>query len=130
MGISAISSSTATELTTLAQLQSSSASVSASKASQPAAPKVGAAGGGAKPASSSTSTSSSSSSAKIYDVRDTNKDGVVSYEEAMLYEITHPTAETENQSSVSSNKLQTGLKAYQKDQQTGNTSQSSLLSEI
>ena len=128
MGIQAISSVTVADPTLLAQLQSTS------KASHSARPKAGGAppagGGGAKPAAASSASTSGSSTSKVYDKRDLNKDGTVSYEEQLLYSIQHPTEETGSQSAVSSNKLKTGLNAYKQDQQAGNTSLSSFLSAI
>jgi hypothetical protein len=106
MEIQAISSVVATP----AQSQAIGESASKSKTSQPAAP---AAGGGAKPTTSSDSASSSSSSEKIYDKRDADQDGIVSYQEELLYSLKHPTEETQNESSVSTSQIQAGLNAYQ-----------------
>ena len=55
-------------------------------------------GGGAPPAASGSSGSSSDSS-KVYDPRDTNKDGTVSVQEAMPYAMKHPEAEKTNSGS-------------------------------
>jgi hypothetical protein len=106
MEIQAISSVVATPV----QSQAIGESTSKSKTSQPAAP---AAGGGAKPTTSSDSVSSSSSSEKIYDKRDADQDGIVSYQEELLYSLKHPTEETQNESSVSTSQIQAGLNAYQ-----------------
>lgn len=125
MGIQSISSSSALDLTSLLQSQSTGASTSASQ--KPAgAPSAG--GGGSTQAASSSS-SSSSSSAKIYDVKDTNKDGVVSYMEELLYSMENPTveAETNDQPAVSSSQMQSGLSAYQQNQQSNDKSSSLLL---
>ena len=59
-------------------------------------------GGGAKPAGGSKPAAASGSSTttnngKIYDVRDTNKDGKVSAEEAAQYALKHPEAATKKQ---------------------------------
>jgi hypothetical protein len=116
MEIQAISSAAAT----LAQSQSTNESASTSKANKPAAPKAGGAppaGGGAKPVASSDSSSSSSSTKKIYDKRDADQDGVVSYQEELLYALKHPPEETQDQSTVSTSQIQAGLSAYQQNQQ-------------
>jgi len=105
------------------------ASTDTVQASQPAAaaqktggkPPAGA--GGPKPAEASGSTgSTSSSAAKIYDKRDTNQDGVVSYQEELLFSVAHPTDETQSsQASTSASQLQSGLKAYQQVQQANDS---------
>jgi hypothetical protein len=131
MGIQAVQSTTAVDLTAQAQAQSSSASKVSGQKNQPAAQKAGGAppaGGGAKPAAAAKSSSSSSSTAKIYDKRDANQDGVVSYQEEMVYAIKHPTDETQEQTAVSSSQMQSGLKAYQQGQQADGASTSSLSS--
>ena len=46
--------------------------------------------GGMPPGGSSKSASGSQSSSKVYDVRDTNKDGTVSYQEQLDYDLKHP----------------------------------------
>jgi hypothetical protein len=106
---------------TLAQSQSANESASTSKANQPETQKAGGAppaGGGAKPIASSDNTSSSSSSiAKVYDKRDANQDGIVSYQEELLYSLKHPPEETQDQSAVSTSQIQAGLNAYQQGQQ-------------
>jgi len=53
-------------------------------------------GGGGGPKAEGAGGSSTSSS-KVYDVRDTNQDGVVSAEEQYAYDLTHPTPGTANQ---------------------------------
>jgi hypothetical protein len=84
----------------------------------PAAPKAGqgappgGGGGGAQPAAAS----GSSSTARIYDKRDANQDGIVSAQEALLYALTHPQAETQTQATVSASQMQAGLNAYQQNQ--------------
>ncbi len=120
MGIDAIRSTTAVDISSLALSQSSSAAKSADKTETAPAQKGGGArpaGGGAVPAAASTSTSSSSSSAKIYNKRDTNKDGTVSYQEALLYALKNPTDETQVQPETAASQLQTGLRSYQQNQQ-------------
>jgi hypothetical protein len=85
MAISAVSGST--------NLDNSLTAQAALKTAVPPKP----AGGSGKPsgasapasASSASGTSSASSNNKIYDKRDTNKDGTVSYEEAMQYAFKH-----------------------------------------
>jgi hypothetical protein len=120
MGIQAVHSSTAVDLTTQVQTQKARANAAVNQGSQIAPKKTGGSpppgGGDAKPASPSSS-SSGSSSAKIYAKQDTNQDGIVSQQELLQYSLKHPAEETENQSSVSTSQLQTGLKAYQQDQQ-------------
>ncbi len=134
MGIEAIRSATAVDLGPLAQSQSTSANTSTSKSDQSSTKKAAGAppagsGAGVKAAESSSSTSSSSS-VKIYEAADTNKDGVVSYQEELLYSLTHPANETQNQASSPASQLQTGLKSYQQDQQANVSSQGSLISSI
>lgn len=80
--------------------------------------------GGTNPTSTSES-SSDSATAKIYDKRDTNQDGIVSYEEELLYALTHLTEETQKQSTASISQTQAGLNAYQQSGQTGTQSQNS-----
>ena len=132
MGIEAIGSSTAVDLTSLAQSQATSASKAVGKTAPSGMQKAGGAppagGGGAPPVTSSSSSSDNSTDiTKIYDKRDTNKDSVVSYQEELLYSIKHSADETESQSSVSNSQKQAGLNAYQQNQQTNGTAQSSLL---
>jgi hypothetical protein len=135
MGIEAISSSTAAldRAAMQAQTQATRAGTPAAKADPSAAPKAGGrppvkGGGGAKPAESGASASGTASAAKVYDPADTNQDGVVSYAEALLYSIKHPTADTtQNQKAVTASQLQNGLNAYQQGQQANSTTESSLL---
>jgi hypothetical protein len=125
MGIQAISSSTAADPTLLAQAQAAGANAPASGAAQ--AQKAGGArpaggpppaggAGGAKPAASSGSAGGSSSATKVYDKRDSNKDGMVSFMEDLQYSLQHPVDESETEENVTSSQLQTGLSAYQQDQ--------------
>lgn len=113
MEIQAISSNVAN----LAQSQSSSESASTGKVEQPDKPKAGGAppaGGGAKPSVSNDG--SSSSTEKVYDKRDTDQDGIVSYQEELLYSLKHPPEETQVKSTVSTSQIQAGLKAYSQSQ--------------
>ena len=123
MEIQAISSTAAT----LAQSQSTSAGASASKASQSAPPKAGGTPPAKPPAaaseSSSSSSSSSSSTDKIYDKRDADQDGIVSYQEQLLYSLKHPTDETESEATVSASQTQAGLSAYKQAQKAGSQSE-------
>jgi len=138
MGIQAISSSTARmDWPATPQTQSSDPSAADNAAARtstdaPANTKIkGAApsrGPGPAPAKSSSGTASSANSAKIYDKRDANQDGTVSYQEAMLYALKHPADETESQTTVSNSQLQNGLSAYRQSQETGKTSLSAVLS--
>jgi hypothetical protein len=137
MGIQAIGSTSAVDLTTLAQSQPANASATASaasgSASQPAPAKAGGArpaggGGGVKPAASGGSSGGSSSSSKVYDKRDTNKDGTVSYQEAMLYALAHPDDDEKSTASVPTSQLQSGINAYQQSSQKNGTSLISLFS--
>jgi len=65
-------------------------------------PKAGGqVGGGGKPGGAKPSDSSSSSS-KVYDKKDTNKDGTVSMEEELAYDLTHAEAKTTNQDTAES----------------------------
>jgi hypothetical protein len=115
MEIQAISSATAT----LAQSQTTNESASTSKVSQSAAPKPVRTPpppvGGAKPVAPSSGDSSGSSVKKIYDKQDANQDGIVSYQEELLYTLKHPPEETEEQPTVSASQLQAGLNAYQQN---------------
>jgi exo-beta-1,3-glucanase (GH17 family) len=81
MGIQAISAATSVDL--LAQTQATSGTSAAKPAGGPPP------SGGAKPTSGtkSSSSSSSSSATKTYDARDTNKDGVVSFQEQIAYDL-------------------------------------------
>jgi len=120
MEIQAISSTVAT----LAQSQSTSAGASASKASQSAPPKAGGTPPAKPPAAASESSSSSSSSTdKIYDKRDADQDGIVSYQEQLLYSLKHPTDETESEATVSASQTQAGLSAYKQAQKAGSQSE-------
>ena len=119
------------DLTSRAQTQAASTSAATDKTGQSAAPKAGGAppvggGGGAKPAAASETSSSSSTDAKIYDKRDTNKDGTVSYQEAMLYAIQHPADDTQSDQTVSASQMKTALKAYQQGEPTDSTTSSVL----
>jgi hypothetical protein len=121
MSIQAVSGISTVDWSAIKEAQSSAGSTAAGQA----APPIG--GGGAPPAgsggkasSSSETESSSSSSAQIYDPRDSNKDGVVSYEEAMMYSIQHPEM-AEEESTTRSTPLQAGLNAYKQGAQTGGT---------
>jgi hypothetical protein len=132
MGIQAIGSSAAVDLTAMTQLKMSGANKSAGQTGQAGAPKAEGAppaggGGGVQPAASSESTSSASSSAKIYDKRDADQDGVVSYQEELMYGLEHP---GDDKSTLSASQMQTGLNAYQQGQQANSTSSSSLLFDI
>lgn len=122
MSIQAIGGSTAmADLTALAKSQTTNAPA---KTSQPAAQQAGGTPptGGAKGASllstatSSTSSTAEEDSSKIYDKRDADKDGVVSYQEELLYTVQHPTEETASASTVSTSQLQSGLSAYRQAQ--------------
>ena len=127
MGIQAVSS-TALDPTAASQAQSSGSAHKRGAHKAGGARPAGGAGGakaaaGSSPStqssgsSSSTSSSSiSSSSAKIYDVRDTNKDGVVSYAEELAYELKHATQDDQNSSSATYSQRQAGLNAYQQGQ--------------
>ena len=120
MEIQAISSTAAT----LAQSQSTSAGASASKASQSAPPKAGGTPPAKPPAAASESSSSSNSSTdKIYDKRDADQDGIVSYQEQLLYSLKHPTDETESEATVSASQTQAGLSAYKQAQKAGSQSE-------
>jgi hypothetical protein len=119
MEIQAISSGAAI----LAQSQSTTGS----KSSQPVTPPAGGAppvGGGAKPAATSDSSSSNSSTEKIYDKRDADQDGIVSYQEELLYSLKHPDEDTQDESSVSTSQIQAGLNAYKQSQKANNLSAS------
>jgi hypothetical protein len=131
--IQAVSSVTSAYDSAIKQLQAVDNSISSASTSdatavqssaaakpQPAAGGGGAGGGGAGKASSAGNTSSSSSSTESlkYDKQDTNKDGVVSPEEALAYELKHPNEAKDDQSSASASQTQTALKAYQQNQKS------------
>jgi hypothetical protein len=105
---------------------SPSASTDAAAAAQSAAAAKtqSAAGGGtavaagASASSSSSSSSSSSTESLKYDKRDTNKDGVVSSEEALAYELKHPNEAKDDKSSASASQKQSALNAYQQNQKS------------
>lgn len=126
MAINAISNSSTIDLmNTLVQSQSASTSKAGQTSAQkPASTPPAGAGIGVKAAASTSSTSSTSSSAKIYEAADTNKDGTVSFQEELLYEIQHPTDETEKQAEVSTSQMQSGLKSYKQGQQANSAAQS------
>jgi hypothetical protein len=105
--------------TTITQSQPAGESVSSGKAGQ--VKKGGPPpSGGAKPAAASTSTNSSANSisntAKVYDKRDADQDGTVSYQEELLYSLKYPTEETNVKVTVSASQIKAGLKAYQQGQ--------------
>jgi hypothetical protein len=58
-----------------------------------------------KLSTASTGTSGSNTE-KYYDIRDTNKDGVVSAEEELQYALTHPGEEINTQVAIATNNLQ------------------------
>ena len=78
------------------------------QASHPAPPPKG---GGAGSAPSSAS--SSSSSTKVYDPRDTNKDGTVSFMEQMMYDLKHPESSNSKSTSSASTYNSTGTVSQQ-----------------
>jgi exo-beta-1,3-glucanase (GH17 family) len=73
MGIQAVSATASVDLLAQAQLTSSASGT------KPA--------GGAAPSGGAKSSSSSSSTSKVYDVRDTNQDGTVSFQEQIAYDL-------------------------------------------
>ncbi len=96
MAISAISSASSINATLAAQ--TALKKVSTSAAGNAAGGGGGAKAGGAAPASGTSSTSDNS---LVYDVRDTNKDGVVSAQEALAYALKHPAqTQTGNQATA------------------------------
>lgn len=69
----------------------------------------GASSGGASQTSSAGNSSSSTSSASaVYDPRDLNQDGIVTYAEEMQYALTHPLAAQQSQSSSAQSYNQQG----------------------
>ncbi|MCX6078633.1 MAG: hypothetical protein NTW32_03785 [Chloroflexi bacterium] len=142
MGIQAIGNSTSVDLSTMARSRSAtttaaSTSTTSGTESQVATQNTGVAppakvGGVAKPvetsvSSSSTNGTSSLSLDKIYDKRDANQDGTVSYQEELLFSLKQTTSETQNQAAVTTNQIQAGLNAYKQGQQANSTSLSSPL---
>ena len=132
MSIQAIRSSAAIDQ--LAMAQSASATAATSKIGQTTPQKAGGApppggGGGVKPAAGGTTGSSSTSNAstpKIYDEKDTDRDGVVSNMEALMYTLKQTAEETESQPVVSTSQMQSGLSAYQQQGQGANSTLTSL----
>ncbi len=86
-------------------------------------PKVG---GAPKPVES-TSSASTLTTAKIVDKRDANQDGVVSYQEELLFSLKQASSENQNQAAVTTNQVQAGLNAYKQGQQVDSTTLSSTL---
>jgi len=68
--------------------------------------------------------SGGSSASTPYDVRDLNRDGIVSPMEELLYELMHKVGESESQSSASSSQIQAGLSTYQQATQAQGSIQS------
>jgi hypothetical protein len=109
MEIQAIRASTAFDSTSMAQAaqknQETSSTESSAKPAGGARGKPPAGGGGAAPAGgaaqSTSSSESTSSSNKIYDKKDTNKDGTVSYSEELQYALKYP-EETEDKDTEAS----------------------------
>ena len=104
MGISAVSGSTSLNAAYTAQavLKKPVIAENADAGSgKPAGGTRGAppAGGGGK-ASGAGGAGGASDNSKIYDVRDTNKDGVVSAEEALQYALQHPGEETDSKATA------------------------------
>jgi hypothetical protein len=92
---------------------SSNSSNTGTAASSGAGGGGGGGAGGVSSASSSSSTSGSSTSL-VYDVRDTNQDGVVSSQEELAYEAKHPNAAVKTQNSASGNsQFQNAINQYQ-----------------
>jgi hypothetical protein len=124
MEISAISSSAAYDPTVAAQSQSgaSAQSVKGAGRGPRGAPPAGGGGappaGGAAKAESSSKTSSSSSTTKIYDKRDTDKDGKVSNEEQIQYELQHSSEEKTSASKVTGYNQQGKTTSASGDQQS------------
>jgi hypothetical protein len=106
MEIQAVQRWTALDTTTRAQ--STQENQAASGAQNGAKPSGGVGGkppaGGAAPSGGtqkSSSSSDSTSSNKVYDKKDTNKDGTVSYAEEMAYAVNHPDESDETRSTDS-----------------------------
>jgi hypothetical protein len=121
MEIQAISSTAAT----LAQSQTTQANADASKANKaapppPPPPATPPPPPPPKPVASSESgtgnSSSNSSTAKIYDRRDEDQDGTVTYQEALLYSLKHPPEETEVEPAVTPSQMQAGLNSYKQNE--------------
>jgi hypothetical protein len=68
---------------------------------------------------------SSNSSARIYDRRDANQDGAISYVERLMYERRYPEINSTRTASITSSQLQSGLRAYQQSQALGSSPLSS-----
>jgi Ca2+-binding EF-hand superfamily protein len=113
--------------TVLKQLSTSNSSSSSSSTSANGGMMSMGGAGGAGGAGGVTS-SGSSGSATIYDVRDTNKDGSVSYEEALAYKLANPTEETSSTETTLNNFMKQFNMYYQ--QNTSNTTSSSVQSVV
>lgn len=89
-------------------------------------PKVG---GKGKPAESGQSASNTTKLAtdKIYDKRDDNQDGVVSYQEELLFSLKQASSQNQNQAAATTNQIQAGLNAYKQGQQADSTALSSTI---
>ena len=94
-----------------------------SEAKYSSAPPMGA---GPKPVEALESTGSSSQ-AKIFDRRDANQDGTISYQEAVTFTYKQ-TQENGQETSVTPNQVQTVLNAYQQNLSSGSTNSSRIFS--
>ncbi|MCE1253912.1 MAG: EF-hand domain-containing protein [Anaerolineae bacterium] len=104
-------------LKNLSLTQSSSSSTEATGGTRPAG-----GGGGGGGGVSATSSGSSGSSVQIYDVRDTNKDGTVSYEEILAYQLTHPAEAQQSQNETFDYLAKYAAGNYQQNQTSSSTS--------
>lgn len=94
-----------------------------SEAKYSSAPPMGA---GPKPVEAVESTGSSSQ-AKIYDRRDANQDGTVSYQEAVTYTFNQSQDNTQ-EPVITPNQVQAVVNAYQQNLSAGNTNSSRIFS--
>jgi len=113
------SSVSQTELESFLKKLSAATSSSGTNSSQGSAPAGGGPGGaggvGAAGGTNSSSSTSGSSVSLNYDVRDTNQDGIVSPQEELAYEASHPNAasKSQNSNSNSNNSSNTNNSQYQ-----------------
>jgi hypothetical protein len=71
--------------------------------------------------STASKSTSRSDTDKYYDVRDTNKDGIVSAEEELQYALSHPAEEIINQVANTTSKLQAVAQYIQQGNERGST---------
>ena len=135
MSIQAIGSSTTVDLGASMRTRATTENTSTNNTENSSAPQKSAGnppvriGATPKPVESSASTSNTSklSTDKIYDKRDANQDGTVSYQEELLFAIKQASSENQNQAALTTNQVQAGLNAYKQGQQVNSTALTSTI---